>query len=438
MEDFKMKKSFLKFLPLMAAVMLTTACSKDDENQDMVSPDNKEQIAKGELIPFSIKVATNHKLSKAGSFSEDKDKNIDIAFHANDVNTLKMTLQNSVDFGQVAYLTLTNINGTFEGEIPASWVGQTIKASVGLLNGSAISSDKGLLELMGKCNHPLEGVFKVGTNDILELTDQNAYFEIKMSPLQHKLDVSINGAKKTVDLSKDGIVWIAVNTSSYSFADFKTNFYTKAQDNIKPGQIYTINREGFVDLGFLALSTRAIDAFHVRPGADEIGFREVDFVLAATGCHQHGNREEEKYAFHKIISLLHVHRIIRRVYFSAHIKPGATGLIGDIKLIVRGCVNGFGIIPPTGKYNARTAFKQIHVDVPVIGSGIQTGTYLDPVRGAVGLDIDVLRVFHPNSRPFTNHEGFYLNPGFRVSLTTCDGEVGAVQLGNGNILIFDC
>ena len=134
-----MKKSFLKFLPLMAAVMLTTACSKDDENQDMVSPDNKEQIAKGELIPFSIKVATNHKLSKAGSFSEDKDKNIDIAFHANDVNTLKMTLQNSVDFGQVAYLTLTNINGTFEGEIPASWVGQTIKASVGLLNGSAIS-----------------------------------------------------------------------------------------------------------------------------------------------------------------------------------------------------------------------------------------------------------------------------------------------------------
>lgn len=249
MEDFKMKKSFLKFLPLMAAVMLTTACSKDDENQDMVSPDNKEQIAKGELIPFSIKVATNHKLSKAGSFSEDENKNIDIAFHANDVNTLKMTLQSSVDFGQVAYLTLTNINGTFEGEIPASWVGQTIKATVGLLNGSAISSDISLLDLMGKCNHPLEGEFKVGTNDILELTDKNAYFEIKMSPLQHKLDVSINGAEKTVDLSQDGIVWIAVNTSTYSFADFKTNFYTKAQDNIKPGQIYTINREGFVDLG---------------------------------------------------------------------------------------------------------------------------------------------------------------------------------------------
>ena len=249
MEDFKMKKSFLKFLPLMAAVMLTTACSKDDENQDMVSPDNKEQIAKGELIPFSIKVATNHKLSKAGSFSEDENKNINIAFHANDVNTLKMTLQSSVDFGQVAYLTLTNINGTFEGEIPASWVGQTIKATVGLLNNNAISSDISLLDLMGKCNHPLAGEFKVGVNSSVTLTDQNAYFEIKMSPLQHKLDVSINGAEKTVDLSKDGIVWIAVNTSSYSFADFKTNFYTKAQDNIKPGQIYTINREGFVDLG---------------------------------------------------------------------------------------------------------------------------------------------------------------------------------------------
>lgn len=233
----------------MAAVMLTTACSKDDENQDIVTPDNNEQIAKGELIPFSIQVVTDNQLSKAGAFSEDNKKNIKIAFADADVNVLKMTLQSKVNFGDVAYLTLKNINGTFEGDIPASWVGQTIKATVGLLNGSAISSDISLLDLMGKCNHPLAGEFKVGVNSSVTLTDQNAYFEIKMSPLQHKLDVSINGAEKTVDLSNDGKVWVAVNTSSYSFADFKTNFYTKAQDNIKPGQIYTINREGFVDLG---------------------------------------------------------------------------------------------------------------------------------------------------------------------------------------------
>lgn len=249
MEDFKMKKSFLKFLPLMAAVMLTTACSKDDENQDIVTPDNNEQIAKGELIPFSIQVVTDNQLSKAGAFSEDNKKNIKIAFADADVNVLKMTLQSSVNSSEVAYLTLKNINGTFEGDIPASWVGQTIKATVGLLNGSAISSDKGLLELMASCNHPLAGEFKAGVNSSVTLTDQNAYFEIIMSPLQHKLDVTINGSAKTVDLSNEGKVWIAVNTSSFSFGNFSTFFYTKAKADINPGQIYTINRGGFVYLG---------------------------------------------------------------------------------------------------------------------------------------------------------------------------------------------
>ena len=233
----------------MAAVTLATSCSKDDENQDIAIPNNNEQIENSELIPFSINVVTDNKLSKDGAFSEDNKKNIKIAFADADVNVLKMTLQSSVNFSEVAYLTLTNINGTFEGDIPASWVGQTIKATVGLMNGSAISSDISLLDLMGKCNHPLAGEFKAGVNSSVTLTDQNAYFEIKMSPLQHKLDVTINGSAKTVDLSNDGKVWVAVNTSSYSFADFTTNFYTKAKTNIKPGQIYTINREGFVDLG---------------------------------------------------------------------------------------------------------------------------------------------------------------------------------------------
>ncbi len=74
-----MKKTFLKFLPIVAVILLATSCSKDDDSTtaavsepSAAEPTTVEVVAQPEYvkIPFSVKVDSGTKLSKI-SYSGD-------------------------------------------------------------------------------------------------------------------------------------------------------------------------------------------------------------------------------------------------------------------------------------------------------------------------------------------------------------------------------
>lgn len=101
----------------MAAVLLTTSCSKDEDNNASQQPEKKG-------IPFAVKVDTKNSLSKIG-FADD-GTNVNISFSDNDVNSLKMSIYSKTktvfmggDEEPVLYgqLTLKSIDGVFEGTL---------------------------------------------------------------------------------------------------------------------------------------------------------------------------------------------------------------------------------------------------------------------------------------------------------------------------------
>jgi len=235
----------------MAAVLLATSCSKDEDNNDAVKPDTTKQAnteTEQQGVPFTIKVVTGKKLSKIGY--EDKGATVQPSFTESDVDNLIMQLSPASDPTSMSYgyLTLSNIDGTFTGSLyPEPENGTEILAE--LLNGSNgydESSTISLTDLMENCQHKYEGKFTYGSDDKVMLTDQNAYFEIIMSPLQRKLSAKMYNEEKTFDVNtENGKVWIVVEKGF----SFETNFYSKAAADVKAGEIYTIDRSGYVDLG---------------------------------------------------------------------------------------------------------------------------------------------------------------------------------------------
>lgn len=245
-----MKKTFLKFLPLMAAVLLATSCSKDEDNNDAVKPDTTKQAnteTEQQGVPFTIKVVTGKKLSKIGY--EDKGATVQPSFSESDVDNLEMKLSPASDPTSMfyGYLTLKNVNGTFKGELwPEPEEGTEILVELYAGENKKESSTESLTDLMENCQHKYKGTFTYGSDDKVMLTDQNAYFEIFMSPLQHKLFATMYDEDKTFEVNKNnGKVWIVVEKGH----SFKTNFYSKAAADVKAGEIYTIDRSGYVDLG---------------------------------------------------------------------------------------------------------------------------------------------------------------------------------------------
>ena len=235
----------------MAAVLLTTSCSKDEDNYDAVKPDTTKQAnteTEQQGVPFTIKVVTGQKLTKIGY--KDQGATVQPSFSESDVDNLIMQLSPASDPTSMSYgyLTLSNINGTFTGSLyPEPENGTEILAE--LLNGSNgydESSTISLTDLMENCQHKYEGKFTYGSDDQVMLTDQNAYFEIIMSPLQRKLSAKMYNEEKTIDVNtENGKVWIVVEKGF----SFETNFYSKEATNVKAGEIYTIDRSGYVDLG---------------------------------------------------------------------------------------------------------------------------------------------------------------------------------------------
>lgn len=242
-----MKKTFLKFLPLMAAVLLVTSCSKDEDNNDAVKPDTTKQAnteTEQQGVPFTIKVVTGKKLSKIAY--EDKGATVQPSFSESDVDNLVLDIYNLSTKESYGGLLLKDYtNGIFNGTLTtAPQNGEKVGAKIVKTGGfNSDYSTKSLTDLMEKCTHRFEGSFKYGSDNTVTLIDQNAYFEIFMSPLQHELSVKIDNYAPLYVLNDEGKIWIRVSAG----IPFGTNFYSKTSP--EAGTIYTIDRSGYVDLG---------------------------------------------------------------------------------------------------------------------------------------------------------------------------------------------
>ncbi len=245
-----MKKSLFKILPILAAVLLATSCSKDgNDNAPAPGRDGVHTVSTN-AIPFTIRVNTGHSLKKVG-YAKDpnpgKEGYYNITFSDDDVaNQLKMIIkEGNTVLGEP---TLQPDKETFSGVInPPSSNTADLTAVITTGSGSPVSySSTSLQALFENCAHTFLGTFKLG-NKTVDLTDQNAYLAISMSKCQHKLDIKSGDADPTVcQLSNDGKVWVAVPSGA---ALTVGSFLSKTADNVEAGNIYTISRPHCVDLG---------------------------------------------------------------------------------------------------------------------------------------------------------------------------------------------
>lgn len=270
----------------MAAVLLATSCSKDDDNDVKKQTITSEQTTtdsntKAKEIPFTLKVSNGKSLNKIAYAKNSETKNIDVSFSESDQGKLQMALYPavSVDNQPITSLTLIDYkNGIFSGTISPEDLGTTVQAVIMEdADGdqpSIYSSTESLIDLMNSIPHVFESEeFSLSEGCEIELTDIFAYFEIIMSPDQHKMDVSTLFSGKTVELSKEGKVWIACPAVQYNYLE--TNFYYRKP---QPGNLYTINRAGFVDLGIQGIlwADKNIGATESNPYGDYYAWGEVE------------------------------------------------------------------------------------------------------------------------------------------------------------------
>ena len=241
-----MKRTLLTILPIAAALLLATSCSKDsDTDNNVVSTpvetQNVASSAESKAIPFSIKVVTDNSLSKIGY--TDNGMTVTPSFTSDDVvAALSMTISEGAT--ELGKLTLQDSDGNFSGNLTTepSAEGATLTATI-TTTGDATSSTVSIIDLMAKCAHTYTGTFTYKTDDKVMLTDDKAYIEIIMSPLQHNIDVTIGSDKQPFTMSDEGKVWIAVDGGT----TFTMNFTN--EKTATAGKITTIKREGLVDLG---------------------------------------------------------------------------------------------------------------------------------------------------------------------------------------------
>ena len=254
-----MKKTFLKMLPVVAAVLLATSCSKDSDGDSSVAPviDTPDPVIEDvvdnqpKTVPFSIDVVSGGTLSKIGYADNSTvgENAVTMKFTDEDVtNKLKMTVSYKKDESTTVSTNLTlevaneDGSGTFrggwdEGDEPSK--GTTLTATV-VYNGEStvVSSTESVQKLMKQCKHTYCGSFEYINEKTVTLKDDRAYIEFDLEETQFK--VYVNGS--WYDLAK-GKGCVAVEGGK----EVQTRI--KGSKTLKAGKIYQIKYKGYVDLG---------------------------------------------------------------------------------------------------------------------------------------------------------------------------------------------
>ena len=258
-KEDKMKLKFLKFLPLMTALMITASCGSDDNDPVTSAPTPNENTTvktTGEetvAVPFFIKVNTGKSLTKEASLNQS-------IFKIEDIGTKMIVTSPDNYYSDVkGELDLTSENGLyyFEGSISctSSHVTDLTEGNISLIGtyGKAlekpVSSTESFDHLFVNCNRQFKSCEFNFKSPNLTLIDQNTYLEIIMSKTQFSLDIT--SGENTVECSLgDGKVWVAVPSGK----DLQVgSFLNKVASEVKPSMKHTINRESLVDLGIYGI-----------------------------------------------------------------------------------------------------------------------------------------------------------------------------------------
>ena len=213
-----MKKSLLKFLPLIAAVTIATSCSKDDVTNEPVTP-GKERPT----VPFTIKVSTGKSLSKiayANKTDENNNPVLTPKFTQDDVKNRLQLIITDKD-GNTSELTLQDLNGTFSGQLKAPDPDAELTATVSVGTEQQLpykvdaDDNTDLNAFMASCPHTYSGTFNYKPNQgevqQVELTDQNVFLVIS-TPMS---EIDLNGDKYTLGESKK--IYVAMSSADVDY-----------------------------------------------------------------------------------------------------------------------------------------------------------------------------------------------------------------------------
>ncbi len=276
-----MKKTFLKFMPLAAAVLFATSCSKNDDNggaADIVEQPSTtepeqpaEEMGGGYVkVPFSVKVDNGTGLSKIsyeakdGSSTKvtrkfvdgDKETKLTVtsvggkSAYAIQPSTLTLASDDDINFyftGEISVLSdsLDRFNGSSVDDSPI-----TLTGVFGTAISDVINSTTSLADLMNNCNHQYKGVFLSYQTDAIQFIDQNAYLAVAL-PVKES-SVRINNTDYSLNC---GRCWIAFDPTDTKITSEALGLSEKVAT---AGTVYTVYRKAF--------SVSATKKVHFAPG----------------------------------------------------------------------------------------------------------------------------------------------------------------------------
>jgi uncharacterized protein YjdB len=202
-----MKKTFLRILPLAAAVLLATSCSKDNDNATEVV-NNGQETVQAKTYPISITVNQKglSKLSCTGAMGE--------ALQPTFENSDKLSIYNGETL--LKELTPTTISAggktaTFEGEIVANGLVDDVTeltAKIGTPITEAVTATSRENAVKSGCYQTATFTYSSTGNNIA-LEEQNAYIEVVWENKGNStVDFTIGGTSVPLDLNSDGQGWI--------------------------------------------------------------------------------------------------------------------------------------------------------------------------------------------------------------------------------------
>ncbi len=238
-----MKNSLIKFLPIIAAVLLATSCSKDDNDNAPASESGRDGVHTVSTtgIPFTIRVNTGRSLKKMAYENGTEVGSYQPKFEQNDEDILTMIIKDGNDV--IGNLTLDDAKtASFSGNLtqqPSSNADLTAEITVTPAEAKTFSNES-LAALLATCAHTFLGTFNYGDENV-DLTDQNAYLAISMSPCCDH-EIKINTTDYTV---KDGRIWIAIPADADVTSTGLGSEISKKAEEVSPGTIYTVARQYF-------------------------------------------------------------------------------------------------------------------------------------------------------------------------------------------------
>ena len=270
-----MHKNFLKILPLAAAVLFATSCSKDENNETV---ENNEVINSETSLelPFSVTVKTGSSLSKI-KCDDDGTTSVTTKFDDKDIDNGVLMIVKG-DYISDGSLTLTKVNddgvGEFTGKLKfateddkstflSSSNSIELSATVEINKGAFKWSVKSLEDLIENCEHTYNvsssadeiAPFYYGDEGLV-LYDNNAYLEfVNLAEGQRRVEVSGMWYPATTSTeiisSTLNKIWVAVPMESVSDQSITVTTRLKpGSKTVSAGTVYTVKCDkNVVDLG---------------------------------------------------------------------------------------------------------------------------------------------------------------------------------------------